>query len=49
MNWPLLKRRKKVIPLELISDDKIVQDPQNISEIVSSFLVNVGKNDADKI
>ena len=49
MSWPLLKRKKKVIPSELISDDEIVQDPQSISEIMNSFFVNVGKNLADKI
>ena len=46
---PLLKRKKKVIPSELISDDKIVQDPQSICEIINKFFVNVGKALADKI
>ena len=41
--------KKKVIPSELISDDKIVQDPQSICEIMNNFFANVGKNLADKI
>ena len=48
MSLPFLKR-KKVISLELISDDEIVQDPQRICEIMTSLFVNVDKNFADKI
>ena len=44
-----IKKKKKVIPSELISDDKIVQDPQSICEIMNNFFVNVGKTLADKI
>ena len=47
-SWPFLKRKKKVIPSELISDDKIVQNPQSICEIMNNIFVNVGKNLADK-
>ena len=49
MSWPLSKRKKKVIPSEPISDDKIVQDPQSMCEIMNNFFVYVGKNLADKI
>ena len=41
--------KKKNIPSKLISDDKIVQDPQNICEIKNNFYVSVGKNLTDKI
>ena len=44
-----IKKKKTVIPSELISDDEIVQDPQSICEIINSFFVNVGKNLADKL
>ena len=39
-----IKKKKKVISLELISDDEIVQDPLSICEIMNNFFVNVGKN-----
>ena len=44
-----IKKKQKVIPSQLISDDKIVLDPQSICEIMKNFFVNVGKNPADKI
>ena len=44
-----IKKKKKVIPLEVISSNEIVHNPQSICEIMNIFFVNVCKNLADKI
>ena len=44
-----IKKKKKVIPLEVISGNEIVHNPQSFCEIMNIFFVNVCKNLADKI